>query len=421
MGKVKSHNRFMELEGLRGVAAVAVVLFHLALMLYPSVAQTNMNGSPLFVFLYGTFSVMIFFVLSGFVLSIGFFQTKDTSIVKRLASKRYLRLMLPALASVLLAYILMRFGLDAQKSVAIGMTNSGWLENAWVLIPDFWSAIYDGLVAAFMRPGGTPYNGVLWTMYYEFLGSFVIFVILLVFGQSPYRWLVYLLTMLLVFNTWFMPIILGMILADCYNKGYLDVLFKRTIVTLPVVIAGLFLGGYPLASKNTVYESFTIPAFTPDQNLAFYLTIGALLVVVAVLYSPVLSAIFRFPAISILGKYTYSLYLTHLPVIYTLGTALFVTLTYSFSYREAAILTVVALVPAFVLASLLFYKLVDKPSIVLSGYFSKLVLGTEKLNIADVKEAAVGSVKSGVYSTVRTVYILLTSRIKEESVKPGAD
>jgi len=92
--------RFMELEGLRGVAAIGVVLYHFGLSFYtlafwgPGVTSVQnmryehfLHGNPAMVFLSGTFSVAIFFVLSGFVLSIGFFQTGKLEIIKKLAAK----------------------------------------------------------------------------------------------------------------------------------------------------------------------------------------------------------------------------------------------------------------------------------------------------------------------------------------------
>lgn len=92
--------RFNELEGLRGVAAVVVALYHFLLAFYaiaffgPAAGsvqnmrfEDNLYGNPIMVFLSGTFAVGIFFVLSGFVLSIAFFQTKKSEVVKKLATK----------------------------------------------------------------------------------------------------------------------------------------------------------------------------------------------------------------------------------------------------------------------------------------------------------------------------------------------
>jgi peptidoglycan/LPS O-acetylase OafA/YrhL len=124
----KESGRLLALEGLRGVAAIVVVIFHALLIFYeymvfgPSVASTqhmgledNLFGSPFRIFFAGTFAVAIFFVLSGFVLSIGFLSKGKKIILQKLALKRYLRLMLPALASVMIAWLLITLGQKANR------------------------------------------------------------------------------------------------------------------------------------------------------------------------------------------------------------------------------------------------------------------------------------------------------------------
>ena len=77
--------RFMALEGLRALAAIVVVLFHALYMFYPMAIEgvapvqhqrfeDNLFGNPLFGFISGGLAVSIFFALSGFVLSIGYFK-----------------------------------------------------------------------------------------------------------------------------------------------------------------------------------------------------------------------------------------------------------------------------------------------------------------------------------------------------------
>ena len=133
----------MELEGLRGLAALMVVASHYVHAFYPSLATGNMGfqhmtyedniyGTPLTLAFAGTFAVAIFFVLSGFVLTIGFFQTKKIDIIKKLASKRYLRLMLPALASIFLCLVLMKLNIASIDSAA-SLAHSKWLADAWQL------------------------------------------------------------------------------------------------------------------------------------------------------------------------------------------------------------------------------------------------------------------------------------------------
>jgi len=53
---------------------------------------------------------MLFFVLSGFVLPLGFYRSGRTDIVVRAAAKRWLRLVCLVLLAVLFSYLLFYFG-----------------------------------------------------------------------------------------------------------------------------------------------------------------------------------------------------------------------------------------------------------------------------------------------------------------------
>jgi hypothetical protein len=87
--------KLLHLEAVRGLAACAVVLNHLLLAFWPVFAEDR-SISPLLKVTYkGSFAVAVFFVLSGFVLSLSFFRTRDVRVVTSAAVRRYPRLALP--------------------------------------------------------------------------------------------------------------------------------------------------------------------------------------------------------------------------------------------------------------------------------------------------------------------------------------
>ncbi len=104
-------NRYIYLDGLRGVSALIVVLVH-GIIAFDFALYTGLNENSLtdwdipisaFPFLLpmaGNYSVCIFFVLSGFVLSHSFRNTRLGSLA--LIVKRYIRLTLPILVACLL-------------------------------------------------------------------------------------------------------------------------------------------------------------------------------------------------------------------------------------------------------------------------------------------------------------------------------
>lgn len=386
----------MELEGVRGLAAIAVVMSHYVLAFYPalvsgnaSLAHTrfedNIHGTPLALAYAGTFAVAIFFVLSGFVLSIGYFQTRDEAIVRKLAMGRYLRLMLPALASVILAYVLIAVG-SGQMAASAGAATGSWYLNSWVMDADLFAALKSGVLDIFVQ-GGSPYNSVLWTMKIEFLGSFLVFVFLLLFAKSRYRWVMYAGLAIATFNTWFLPFVLGVIIADAYAHGWLEKL-RRVYIILPLLVGGLLLGSVPhRGSEGTMYEAlmkFDLASLigVDKVNLEIlYLTIGATMLILAILLSKRLSAWFRHPKIAILGKYTFALYLTHALVLLSFSSAVFVALHESLGYNKTVALVLLLSVPVIWITTILFERYVDAPSIKFAKWASTVYRGERKIGL----------------------------------------
>ena len=96
-------SRVAVLDGIRGWASLAVLLFHV-------LPETNrgvlpeLNSDVVFVLFDGALAVYVFFILSGEALSTGYLRTKDTRVVRSLAARRYFRLTLPILMACLLVY-----------------------------------------------------------------------------------------------------------------------------------------------------------------------------------------------------------------------------------------------------------------------------------------------------------------------------
>ena len=387
--------RFMNLEGLRGIAAIMVVVYHVVIIFYPAIAyglttaptpvrhiplEGMMYGNPLNVFLSGMFAVGIFFILSGFVLSIGFFHTGRDSIVKKLASKRYLRLMLPALASVVISFLLLSFHFAGSGDVASPLAHSG-LPSEWGWITNFVEAIREGTFGIFFN-SETHYNPVLWTMAYEFAGSFIVFLFLILFGKSRYRGILYVALILATFGTWYIGFILGMLIADLYAQKKLSFIADRRMVAVGVLVAGLLIGGYPFGAANgTIYGFIQLPWMTVSGNIAVYISIGAALVTTGILSLAGVSRFFASPKISILGRYTYSLYLTHYIAMTTLGVGLFSYFNQSHGYNKSVAFTCVIVLPVIAIATWLFERYIDKPSIALANSVSDILLNNRKIQL----------------------------------------
>lgn len=388
-------NRFLELEGLRAVAAISVVFYHFFLAFYAysffgpasdsvvtqnNFLEDNLYGNPIMAVVSGTFAVAVFFVLSGFVLSIGYFQSHKIESIKKMAAKRYPRLMLPALASILMCFFVLVLGLSHIQEVA-HISKSGWLAGTWTFEPNILSALWDGLIGIFSSSGNA-YNNVLWTMNIEFVGSFIVFGFLIIFGNAKNRPIAYALLLLFSYNTWFMAFVIGMIMADLYANGKLG---SRNLglSTIFLLVIGVFLGGYPVGgASNTIYSFFTIPDAHVNW-VAIYPTVGASILIFVILTTKKVGQIFSGRLLSSLGKYTFSLYLVHLVVLYTFTTLVFLLLRNSIGlgYNTAVMVSIISSIPVVALVTWLFEKYIDAPSIKIASTIGEIIYGRKELRI----------------------------------------
>lgn len=386
--------KLRSLEGLRGIAALAVVIFHIILIFYPAIfyaGETDyptlgaeklaiLNQIPVMGVLNGSFAVTVFFVLSGFVLSLKFFldrKARTDGVLRRMALKRYIRLMLPAAASVLLAWILLSSGLhEYTKEIAQESSNSQWLAGLWTLTPNIFEALYQGVYGAFFG-GVNTYNPVLWTIAVELVGSLIVFAMLFFLKDVRLRFVFYGAIYLALIGTWYGGFVLGLILADLYASGRLQKLSPQLVSV--GLIFGLILAAYPSGGhiEGTVFETLIVGK---RFGWIFYLTIAGFLTVLGVLRLAPLAKILSWKYISGLGKYTYAVYLTHMPIIFTVTTGIFVLLTAftDMNYAPAVLISVIGTIPILAGVSVFFEKYIDAPSIRLSSRLADWAMGKSR-------------------------------------------
>jgi peptidoglycan/LPS O-acetylase OafA/YrhL len=117
-------HRFRSLDSLRGIAAVIVVLHHLMLAV-PEASQGHFRLLDLPLSLGGRFAVMLFFVLSGFVLALPYFADKHLAYGRYLV-RRFCRLYPPfAFAVLISAFLCWSLGGKSLPMV------SSWLNDPW--------------------------------------------------------------------------------------------------------------------------------------------------------------------------------------------------------------------------------------------------------------------------------------------------
>lgn len=373
------------LDGLRGLAAFIVVIHHLVLAFYPALyngdpeqSHTSSNleiyfaNSPLNLVYAGNFSVCIFFVLSGFVLSFKYFSTKNNEIIVSSAIRRYFRLLLPVFFSIFLSFVLMKISLYHNNEAATLSFSPWWLGSFWNFEPSFIGMLIESFYGVFFNEEIT-YNPVLWTIQIELFGSFLVFLFLLIFGKYKFRWIIYTLLFIALWNTYYLGFLLGMFLSDLYfSKDIKLKVFKlNLLIKAALFITSLYLGSYPYSNTDdTIYSILPKFAFSTE----FYHIIGAFLLIIFVLESKRTQRMLNNKVCIYLGKISFSMYLIHLLVIGTFSSAFFVFLHSHLQYSLAVLITSLVSILIILIVSYPIYKYIDLKGIKISKIISNFIL-----------------------------------------------
>jgi len=369
------------LDGLRGVAAINVMIMHFFVALAPATVYGSQYPShfgsldlifsttPLGLIGAGNFSVCIFFVLSGYVLTQKYFKTKDNSIIISSAVRRYLRLFIPVFASVILSYLLASAGLYRYYIETMMVSAGSNYRHYWTFAPDILEAIKQAVWTSFFLGGTIHYNPVLWTMTIEFYGSMLVFTMALLFGALRNRWTFYLAAVLISINFYYLAFVIGMLFADLFSSKTRVFKTDNKIILFVILISGLFLGSYPVSplTGDSLY-GFLNNGFFEAPKVTYHV-IGAGMVMYVLLNSRDLQRVFSSPVPVFLGKISYSLYLVHFLVISSFTCALFLYLCPVLSYEPAFLVSIVLSLLLIMPLSYLFYKYVDMAGIKLSKTF----------------------------------------------------
>jgi len=377
-------NRVYYFDGLRGVAALIVVFSHVLLLFYPSTFNgkiSNSHGtfieswyafSPLNIFSNGDFMVCIFFVLSGYVLGKKYFITKQVAELTSGMIKRYFRLAIPVVATVLLSYLLFVNNLYFHKQIVSITLSDDWLLTLFNIKHLFISeAIYNGFIGVFVGREFS-YNNVLWSVRIEFWGSMVVYAIWAVYDkcnkQAKYVWLLLFVLLPIFAETYYLGLLMG--LAILYFEQYLikTMTTKRKIAML---IIAFVLGSVPSFKEipdGTLYYFFFF-GIRSHALIALYHIVAASCLIIVVMCSGKLQLFFQNPICLFLGKISFALYLLHLLVLCSFTSFLFLNFYKIMSYHSSVFIAVGITMPFMLLLAYIFTQSVDNFSI---GFSSKI-------------------------------------------------
>ncbi|HEY5231673.1 MAG TPA: acyltransferase [Galbitalea sp.] len=301
--------RIVGLDGVRGLAALYVVLYHIFLRAWPGAAAAD---APLWAVWLdnGRAAVIVFIALSGFSLAIGPARSgwRFTSI-REYARRRAWRILPPYWAALGFSLIMVWFVL----------AQPGWP------IPTAKSVVVYGLLVQDAVPTGSP-NRAFWSIAIEAQLYILLPLLLLIVRRFSAVAMVALVTAIVVTMGSLGPHVAWMNDALVKFTPDLAVLFAVGVLAAGIVTASERTrsqpwGWYALAAavplivllsiKGTVWSNANLLWV----DLASAPAIGLLLVAIATAKPRYVIRFLNTRPLRSLGSFSYSLYLTHLPIV----------------------------------------------------------------------------------------------------------
>lgn len=337
-------SRLIFLDGIRGWASLSVVLYHLL----PTFILTNEQQATLRWLMPpmdGALAVYVFFVVSGFSLSIAYVRSSSKRGIASLAVRRYPRLAIPVLAASVIGYLMMRAGINEAPRLAALTGHINWPVKAYQFPASLIDAIRFGAWDVFFNYSSAhTYSPVLWTMSVELAGSAVVLSALAVFGRSKARWLAY-LVLWGAFAYWDSPLsafVSGVLLAEIHDYPQTEK-FRRSKLSLVLAALAIATVWFVSAAERQFYATQTV------------ITLLGTALVAAVSLSEACSRAMTIGISRSLGHLSFPLYLTHSVILCVVASRIGVWLLQSGAngYLLAAVETI-TVVPLCMIVARLF-------------------------------------------------------------------
>jgi peptidoglycan/LPS O-acetylase OafA/YrhL len=363
----RDESRLTSLDGLRGLAALVVVLHHLSLTLKPfsdvwivPTAQHPPTGSlvwwftstPLELLIAGPEAVLVFFVLSGLVLTLPVLRKGAGFDWVAYFPQRVVRLYLPAIASVVLSAIWI-----IATSWSSGRSTSLWVQ-AYRFTGFDWAKTLSSMDLLF---GDNSLNNVLWTLRWEVLFSLVLPIAVVLVVRRRWALTVIVLTALILIGEYagsgilqYLPVFLFGVLIAVHHEGILS-WTRDDRNRLRVRWGGLILLVVSLLLLDIHWTAWGALGGPPHLQLALLgiQPLGAAGIVLAAAYWPPFRAVLQSGFFRWLGRISFSVYLVHVPII--------IALDGIFGSWSPPVRLLVSLIVALGIAEL-FSRFVEQPS-----------------------------------------------------------
>ena len=375
------------LNGIKVLAFLRVFRVHFLNIFYPgfysldpSVFHTKhgaeyiVGATPLNLIIAGKFGVRLFLIISGFLAARRFFMTGDEKALSEGAVKKYFRLVFPIVAVNLLIALAMYGGLYHNYEVAVIADSVDLFGNYNRFPPSVWEALREAFVGCFLT-GANAYNGPIWFIQIEFLGTLFVAAILALVGRKKARFVVYAAVCVIFVQTDFLAVFVGLLLAEIFYHDYKWVAWlKEQKALMWVLLAGcLLVATYPPIGDLNDRLGGTVYALFPAKVMLYYTAAGAGFLFAVSALKPV-QKLLSMRLFSWLSKISYCFYLVHFPILCTVTSMLFLRLHGRMNYHLSVVVCYVITFALVILVSYVMHRFVEKPGIRLAEKLTKKLL-----------------------------------------------
>lgn len=389
-------DRFEFVNGARGIAAFQVLLLHYCSFFFPAFARTTGEGNyaleavlthtPLFFLIDGYTAVSLFFVMSGFVLAPAF--EKSPLGMSGGALKRFVRLFIPIAASVILATALLAV-FHNYKSLAATASGSAWamgllevkissLQTLKEIVLNSMILGYQGpslfsslpLVGGRLPPIAMSTNSPMWTLHLEFWGSLLTLAFAVAYrsaSSKPFFWTVFIMISAITGTGLYSLFMIGFAAYHfrfkIMREGYACNVFGLLLIAL-----GIFVASVPGDRMATLALSLISKVTFMQAKSPYVLNtgIGAVIILLGLCMSASAKRLLSSAPALWLGKISFSLYLIHFPILFTLGAWVFVKALGTLGYLSSVLVVFLICIPLTVFLASLFEAHIDRRAIAAS-------------------------------------------------------
>ena len=351
--------RYIALDGLRGLAAVVVLIDH-TLAVSPAFAAslrdgTEPNGSlivwlltytPIHLLWGGTEAVDVFFLLSGFVLTLPFLRQVRPNWMSYYP-KRILRLYLPVWASLIFA-----FGTTIIVPRIANADQSWWINEH--------DQPQKVLREAIFPTGAGWLNSPLWSLGWEIVFSLLLPLYLYLLFRIKQCWLLGIAPLLVVIAVGSMMGIGALEYLPMFAIGVLMARHKESLKTYAQTLGRWSWAGLLTIAVLLLTSHWT---FVPGPGSAMLATGGGAIMIFLFLHNQSALRMGTWAPIRWAGSRSFALYLVHEPIV--------VSVAIGYHLTNPALVLAIALPVAF-LATEIFFRLVEDPSRKLAGRVGRL-------------------------------------------------